>query len=396
MREAFYRSLAEKVVKRPAWVLVLTLPPLLLLVAESRRLSPRIPRGRWLPATMESARAERDLAGMGRSGALNTLRVLVDLPEDVLAVSHEGWEATRRLEEVLARDPRVAAVHSLRRLLGERMTGDTTEELAAAPFLPSYARRAFLSEEGDGVLLEVVPREGLDSQGQMGLVRELRSPEAASQAELEGVRLRVGGLPGFSVDYEQAVSGRTARVVGLVVGGTLLALFIGFGSVLVPLKAVLLNLLSVGAAFGAVVLVFQDGYGVRLLGLAGPVDGVFPIVPPLVFCSVFGLSMDYEVFLVARVREERLAGRSEDEAIVEGVARTGPVITSAAAVMIAVFAAFMLGDFVLMKMLGFALAVAVLLDATVIRLVLGPALLRLAGRYNWWPRRLAAPESAGR
>jgi RND superfamily putative drug exporter len=134
------------------------------------------------------------------------------------------------------------------------------------------------------------------------------------------------------------------------------------------------------------------------------VDGVFPIVPALVFCSGFGLSMDYEVFLVARVREERRRGRTEEEAIVEGVARTGPLISSAAAVMIAVFGAFVLGDFVLMKMLGFALAVAVFLDATLIRLVIGPALLRLAGRYNWWPegslvcyvarRREACPRSA--
>jgi RND superfamily putative drug exporter len=174
-------------------------------------------------------------------------------------------------------------------------------------------------------------------------------------------------------------------MVGLVVGGTLLALFVGFRSVLVPLKAVLLNLLSVAAAFGALVLVFQDGHGAALLGLAGPLHGIFPIVPALVFCSVFGLSMDYEVFLVARVREERRAGRSESEAIVEGVARTGPLITSAAAVMIAVFASFVLGDFVLMKMLGFALSAAVLIDATLVRLVIGPALLQLAGRYNWWP-----------
>jgi len=153
----------------------------------------------------------------------------------------------------------------------------------------------------------------------------------------------------------------------------------------VPIKAVLLNLLSVGAAFGALVVVFQDGHGARLVGLEGATGGVFSIVPALVFCAVFGLSMDYEVFLVARVREERRAGRDEGAAIVEGVAHTGPVITNAAAVMIAVFASFMLGGFVVMKMLGFALAVAVLLDATLIRLAIGPALLRLAGRYNWWP-----------
>jgi RND superfamily putative drug exporter len=166
---------------------------------------------------------------------------------------------------------------------------------------------------------------------------------------------------------------------------TLLSLYVAFRSVLVALKAVALNLLAVSCAFGALVLVFQDGHGVRLLGLEGPVDGVFPIVPALVFCTVFGLSMDYEVFLVARVAEARRAGMSDEEAIGEGLARTGGVITSAAAIMIAVFGAFVLGSFVLIKMLGFALAVAVLVDATVIRVAIGPALLRLAGRWNWWP-----------
>ena len=110
-------------------------------------------------------------------------------------------------------------------------------------------------------------------------------------------------------------------------------------------------------------------------------------MPPLVFCTVFGLSMDYEVFLVSRVAEARRGGMPEAEALAEGLARTGGVITSAAAIMIAVFASFTLGDFVLVKMLGFTLAVAVLLDATVIRVAVGPALLHLAGRWNWWPGR---------
>ena len=192
------------------------------------------------------------------------------------------------------------------------------------------------------------------------LVRDLRRQDPATLTGLAGTRLRVGGLPAFNADYEDAVGGRTRGVVALVVATTLVVLFLAFRSVLVPLKAVALNLLSVSGAFGALVLVFQDGHGARLLGLAGPLDGVFPIVPALVFCTVFGLSMDYEVFLVARVAEARRAGLSEDEALAEGLARTGPVITSAAAIMIAVFAAFTLGEFVLLKMLGFALAVAVL------------------------------------
>jgi RND superfamily putative drug exporter len=380
-----YRRLAVFVVGRPLLVLALSLPPLLLLAAESRRLSPRVPRGAWLPAETESAYAERDLAAMGRRGALYALRVVVFLPEDVQSLSREGWEASRRLAEALAKDPRIATVRSLRSQLAERATGETQDELAAAALAPAAAKRTFLAEEGDAFLLEILPREELDGQQQIALVRDLRGAPAGRMAGLAGVRLEVGGLAAFNADYEAAVAGRFPGVIAAVLLATLLALFAGFRSLLVPLKAVLLNLLSVAAAFGALVLVFQDGHGARLLGLAGPVDGVFPIVPALVFCSVFGLSMDYEVFLVARVREERRAGRSEKDAIVEGVARTGPVITNAAAVMIAVFASFTLGGFVLMKMLGVALAVAVLVDATLIRLVIGPALLQLAGRYNWWP-----------
>jgi uncharacterized membrane protein YdfJ with MMPL/SSD domain len=144
------------------------------------------------------------------------------------------------------------------------------------------------------------------------------------------------------------------------------------------IKAIALNLLAVAAAFGAVKLVFQDGVGASALGLAGPLDAIFPAVPVLVFCIVFGLSMDYEVFLVARIREARVAGLGEREAIADGLSRTGGLITSAAAIMVAVFGAFVLGDFLLIKMLGFALAVTVLLDATVMRLAVSPALLTLA------------------
>jgi RND superfamily putative drug exporter len=155
--------------------------------------------------------------------------------------------------------------------------------------------------------------------------------------------------------------------------------------VLITIKAVALNLFSVAVAFGAVVLVFQDGHGIRALGLDSALGGTFPAIPLIVFCVVFGLSMDYEVFLVARIAEARANGMSDDDAIVEGLARTGRLISSAAAIMIAVFAGFMLGDFVLIKILGFALSVAVLVDATVMRIAIGPALLKLGGSWNWWP-----------
>ncbi len=391
---ARYRRWARFVVARPRLVLALALPPLLLLAAQARRLNPAEPQGSWLPAETESALAERDLVAMGRRGALDALRVVVSLPGDVQALSVEGWEASRALAEAILSDPRVAAVRSLRSLLGERATPDAAAELQAAALAPVIAKRSFLAEEGDAFLLEVIPREELDGRAKIALVRDLRRLDAAARSGLAGAKLAIGGLPAFGADYEAAGAGRLTGIAAAVVLTTLGGLFAGFRSLLVPVKAVLLNLLSVAAAFGALVVVFQDGHGARLLGLAGPTGGVFPIVPALVFCAVFGLSMDYEVFLVARVREERYAGRDEEDAIVEGVAHTGPVITHAAVVMIAVFASFVLGGFVVMKMLGVALAVAVLLDATLIRLAIGPALLRLAGRHNWWPGSQARSNSS--
>jgi RND superfamily putative drug exporter len=317
---------------------------------------------------------------MERSGIVQTVRLVLELPEETSALSREGWEAARRLEETLARDPRVARVQSLRTLAGDR-----ADDLAFVSLFPAEAKRTFLSAEGEASLVEVVPAECLEPPDVVRLVRELRAADAGALSGLPGARLRVGGLPAFNADYEDAVSGRGRHAGALVLLATLLSLFVAFRSVVVPLKAVALNLLAVAGALGAMVLVFQDGHGARFLGLEGPLDGVFPIVPVLAFCTVFGLSMDYEVFLLARVREARRAGLDEEAALVEGLTRTAGLITSAAAIMIAVFAAFMLGSFVLVKMLGFALAVAVFLDATVIRLAIGPALLSLAGRWNWWP-----------
>ncbi len=375
-----WRAWARRVVAHPWLVLVAAGAPVLLLAAQAVRLNPRVPSGTWLPPRMESAQGLRDLAAMGRGGVVDAMRVVLELPPEASAVSQEGWEALRRLVDALGRDPRVARVQSLLAIVGE---GEN--ELARAALVPAVVKRTFLSEEGDAALLEVVPRERLSGPALADFVRELRRRDVPALTGLPGTRIRIGGLPAFNVDYEDAVAGRSALVVGLVLATTLLALFLAFRSVLVPLKAVALNLLAVAGAFGALVLVFQDGWGAGWLGLAQPLDGVFPLVPVLVFCTVFGPSMDYEVFLVARVAEARRSGLDEGEALAEGLARTGGVITSAAAIMIAVFAAFTQGGFVLVKMLGFALAVAVFLDATVIRVAIGPALLRLAGRRNWWP-----------
>lgn len=369
----------------PLLALVLAGTPVTLLALEARRLQVGLPR-EWLPPEVESTRGLRELEAMGRSGLIQTVRIVLELPEEASALSASGWAATRRLSEHLAADPRVAEVRSLRTFAGER-----ADDLAFLSLLPGFLKRCYLSGEGEMVLLEVIPREGATSTDLGRFVRELRRADAEGATGLRGTRLRVGGVPAMNADYEDAVGHGFPAAAVLVVGLTFLALFLAFRSVLISLKAVALNLLSVAAAFGALVVVFQDGRGAYWLGLAAPPGSILPAVPVVVFCIVFGLSMDYEVFLVARVAEARRAGLGDAEGLVFALSRTAGVITSAAAIMVAVFGAFAHGGFLLVKMLGFALAVAVLIDATLIRIALGPALLRLFGRFNWWPAQAASP-----
>ncbi len=382
-----WRRWAVFVTRYPGWVLLVAGLPVSLLALQARRLTTGQPTVDWLPRQMESAVALRDLTSMGRGAVVQTLRLTLELPPDVSVVDDSGWAATSRLARQLVADSAVARVRSLPGLVAPLGTALPRDVLLST--LPSGVRQTFVSRDGHGAMLEVIPRESLSPDQLTALVKRIRDMAPVSATSAGTSMVRVGGVPALNIDYEDAVAGprQFTRVVSLIVVATLVVLAIGFRSLLVPLKAIVLNLLVVAASFGAVTLVFQEGFGTSLLGVGGPLGRVFPAIPVLVFCVVFGLSMDYEVFLVARVREGRVAGLGERQAIAEGLTRTARLITSAAAIMIAVFGAFMLSDFLLMKMLGFALAFAVLIDATVMRLAISPALLVIAGRWNWWPGR---------
>ncbi len=376
-----WRRWGYRVISRPLLSLVLASAPLVVLAAQARRLNTEMPAGDWLPRGSESVRAYHLLDAMGRANLIHSLRIVLDFPPGVTLESPEGWAAATRLYERLRGDARVESVQSLP---GLRIL-NRPDGLRFLPLVPTAVRRTLAAGDGSATLFEVVPAVALTPRDQVSFARELRKWSAPEATGLAGTSMRVGGRPGFEADYEDTVASHFRRVILLVVGCTFLALFAGFRSLLVAVKAVLLNLLSVGASFGALVLVFQDGHLASWVGLSEPTGSVFPIIPVLVFCIVFGLSMDYEVILVARVAEARRSGLDESAAIAEGLARTATVITSAAAIMIVVFAGFALGGFLPIKMLGFALSVAVLIDAIVVRMVVGPALLRLAGRWNWWP-----------
>ncbi|MGB6837939.1 MAG: MMPL family transporter [Dehalococcoidia bacterium] len=215
------------------------------------------------------------------------------------------------------------------------------------------------------------------------LVDDLRFQIIPSLPELEGLDVLVGGSTALHLDMTRALYARFPVAVAIVLAATFVLLTVLFRSVVLPLKAVVMNLLSVAAAYGLLVLVFQHGLGDRLLGFeaAGFVNWVTPVI---VFCMLFGLSMDYEVFLLSRVRELHDRGLSNEDSIATGLERTGGVITGAAMIMIVIFAAFTLSPIIFIKEIGFALAVAVLLDATLIRVVLVPATMRLLGNSIWW------------
>jgi RND superfamily putative drug exporter len=374
-----WRRWGHAVTARP-WIAVLTAGlPLLFLALQALRISPGLPPGNWLPAGAESVQALHSLEGMGRSGIVQSLRVILELPKSASLSAPDGWTAMSRLTDYLAKDPRCSEVVSLATLSGD--AGDP----GILSQLPGDTRKSLLRDDGLATLIEVLPASSVTPAEQIRWVRELRSAGIQRITGIGGAAIRIGGIPAINADYQAVVNERLPKVMAGVVLGSLAALLLGLRSLFAAVKAILLNLLSVAASFGALVLVFQDGYGSKVLGVAGPTGSVFPIIPILSFAIVFGLSMDYEVFLVSRVLEERRNGLTERAAVIEGLARTAGLITSAAAIMIAVFSAFMLGNFLIIKMLGFTLAVAVLIDATAVRMIIGPALLQIAGDWNWWP-----------
>jgi RND superfamily putative drug exporter len=219
----------------------------------------------------------------------------------------------------------------------------------------------------------------------MDLVRRTRELGGAELRGTRGMQVVVGGYSAASLDFQTDLLRRFPLLVGLILGATALMLAIAFRSVLVPLKAIIMNTLSVSATFGLIVLVFQLGVGAQVFGLDGPTSAIFVVIPVLVFAVVFGLSMDYEVFLLSRIKEAYDRSGRNTAATMEGLSATASVITSAALIMILVFGIFAFARVLPMQLLGFGLAVAVLLDATVIRMVLVPAFMQMMGRWNWWP-----------
>lgn len=244
------------------------------------------------------------------------------------------------------------------------------------------------SPAGTAAVLTVIPRTSPQDARTSALVRSLRDTVVPRATAGTGITALVGGQTAASIDTAGLISARLLVVVAFVIVLSVLLLMAAFRSVVIPLVSAVLTLLSTGAAYGVIVAVFQWGWlgGGIDNGATAPVD---PWIPLMLFALLFGFSMDYQVFLVSRIREEWRAGpdgsiTADSEAVANALARTGRIITSAAVIMICVFAAFVLGDLRVLRVIGLGMAVAVLLDATLVRMVATPAILQLTGRSNWW------------
>ena len=297
----------------------------------------------------QSTRAAYDMVAQGfGEGANGPLTVAAELP---------GPDA---------RDELGAAAREIRRLPG-----------VAAVSAPQ------LNRDGDAALLVVTPRGSPQDESTEALVRDLRERVLPSQLGSAGIPTYVGGTTALAVDQGDYVADRLPLFVGAVVVLSLLLLIAAFRAPLIAAKAGVMNLLSVGAAFGVIALFAQGGFFGGLIGIDQEVP-VPPFVPVLMFAILFGLSMDYEVFLLSRVREEYLRLGSASDAVTGGLRRTARVITAAAAIMVVVFLAFVVSDDTFLRLIGVGMATAILIDATVVRMALVPAIMQLLGRASWW------------
>jgi putative drug exporter of the RND superfamily len=240
-----------------------------------------------------------------------------------------------------------------------------------------------INAAGDTAVIAVVPGSAPHAEQTRDLVHRLRDEVMPSALAGTGVEVGVSGVTALFVDMAELLNRRLPMFIAAVLVLSFLLLMVVFRSVLVPLKAAVMNLLSIGAAYGVVVAVFQWGWGNDLIGVerTGP---IMAFVPMMLFAILFGLSMDYEVFLLSRVREEYDRTADNARAVVDGLAATARVITAAAAIMVTIFLSFVLGDDPIVKTFGLGLAVAVLVDATIVRMVLVPATMELLGEANWW------------
>jgi uncharacterized membrane protein YdfJ with MMPL/SSD domain len=372
------------VMKRPWFVLVPALA--ILVLAGSPFVQLRLAQGgvdQLPPANVARQGYDtlvRDFPGQDQT----SIEAVVDYPDSsALTASHVGdvYDLSRRLAAL----PNVLRVQSIVDIADPTLTRADYMRLLSGPqsSLPAALKQAAIIGSGSHiVLLNIVTNQPPTSDQARAIVKAVRAEHVS------GGQVLATGETAFDLDVVNFILGRTPIAIGSVVLVTYIVLFLLTGSVVLPLKAVLTNLFSISASFGALVWIFQQGHFSQQLGFTA--QSIDPSVPVILFSIVFGMSMDYEVLLISRIQEEYRRTGDNEAGVAMGLEKSGRLITGAAAIMVAVFLAFGLSNFVIIKAIGIGLAVAIAIDATIVRILIVPSVMRILGRANWWaPRPLS-------
>jgi RND superfamily putative drug exporter len=377
----FWSGLAHSIMRRPVLYFVSAAALLIALAIPALQLSLTGGDNRDVPLTTEATKGLALLERTLGPGALAPNQIVVDAERPGGAFSAQSIAAQRRFIALLRRDPEVEP-----QTIQAPALAVTTPGPPNAAALAALQRASLVDSAGRTYQIRAAAHHDSGTHAAMDLVDRIRDRYVPA-AGFGSATVLVTGAPAFGVDFiDKAYAAFPWLILGVLVISYLLLLR-AFRSIVLPLKAVILNLLSVSATYGVLVLVFQHGWGSGIGFLTSP--QVEAWIPIFLFAMLFGLSMDYEVFLLSRMREEWDKRHNNEQAVASGLEHTGRIITAAAIIMVAAFSGFTAGSFVGLQQFGLGLSVAILLDATVVRMILVPALMKLIGDWNWYlPERL--------
>lgn len=386
-RRGFWNMWAMGVMRRPVLIIVVVAAVLVALGWPIFSINIGTPSASSLPTTVEARQGLDILNAQFPQTNSNPVLVVAQTPGGSPVLSAANLARVQALTSWVATLPHVTAVTSLTALPPTPAAPALPERTLVALYSsgayrhnPALAQLVAQTTAGDVTVITIKSDAPVDSTAGKQLISSIR---AGDQRAGDGLSVTVGGFQAVSMDFNNYLYGNFPKAILFVLLATYVLLLLMFRSVLLPLKAIVMNVLSVSAAYGVLVFIFQQGHFSNLLGFTanGFIDSTVPI---LLFCILFGLSMDYEVFLLSRIREEWLRTHNNRTAVALGLEKTGGVITSAALIFIIVAGAFAFTSIIITKEMGLGMAVAVLVDATIIRTLLVPATMRLIGRWNWW------------
>jgi RND superfamily putative drug exporter len=382
-RSGLWTRLANLVMTRPLAVLVPLLVLLVGLGLPFLRVDLGAPDASILPRDVQSRRGFDLLQAHWGDGELSPLLLVLQTTDGSSPLQADHIAALAEFMRRVQAHPSVVRIASVV-TLDPRLTPEQYALIYANPnrIADAYGQLAAQSTvRSDTLLAQVTSRFGQTDDRSKELVRAIRATPPP-----QGLRLLVGGGTAGVIDYADRLYQQFPRAAIIVVLAIYLILLRTFGSVVLPLKAVAMNVLSILASYGALVVIFQEGFLADQLHFQ-PLGFVEASLPIVMFCVLFGLSMDYEVFLLSRVQEAHMDGADNATSVARGLERSGRIITSAAAIVVLVSLSFVAADIVLIKALGLGTAIAVFLDATLVRALLVPATMRLLGEWNWWAPR---------